>query len=88
MALSCVIFDCDGVILESVDAKTAAFTRVCEEIAPADALMVGDSKVDRDAALIVGARFYGRGAYFKNSGCPWGEDLRLLHDHIAKIRQE
>lgn len=34
MALSCVVFDCDGVILESVDAKTSAFARICNEIAP------------------------------------------------------
>ena len=27
MALSLIVFDCDGVILESVDAKTKAFGR-------------------------------------------------------------
>ena len=30
MALSCLIFDCDGVILESVPVKTRAFVRVAE----------------------------------------------------------
>ena len=30
MALSCLIFDCDGVILESVPVKTRAFGRVAE----------------------------------------------------------
>lgn len=34
MALSCIVFDCDGIILESVDFKTAAFTRICDEIDP------------------------------------------------------
>lgn len=34
MNLSCVIFDCDGVILESMDAKNAAQAKICEEIAP------------------------------------------------------
>ena len=35
MALECIIFDCDGVILESVDAKNQAFVRVCSDIDPA-----------------------------------------------------
>ncbi|MCC8194579.1 MAG: HAD hydrolase-like protein [Deltaproteobacteria bacterium] len=34
MALSCIVFDCDGIILESVDAKTAAFSRISDEVAP------------------------------------------------------
>lgn len=34
MPLSCIVFDCDGVILESVNAKTEAFARICNEIAP------------------------------------------------------
>ena len=34
MALSCIVFDCDGIILESVDSKTAAFARISDEIAP------------------------------------------------------
>ena len=35
MALECLIFDCDGIILESVDVKNAAFARICREIDPA-----------------------------------------------------
>ena len=35
MALSCIIFDCDGIILESVDIKAAAFARICDEVSPA-----------------------------------------------------
>lgn len=31
MALSLIVFDCDGVLLESVDAKTRAFARIGEE---------------------------------------------------------
>lgn len=34
MALSLLVFDCDGVILESVDAKTEAFARVAERYGP------------------------------------------------------
>jgi len=30
MALSCIVFDCDGVILESVPVKTRAFARIAE----------------------------------------------------------
>jgi len=30
MALSCIVFDCDGVILESVSVKTRAFARIAE----------------------------------------------------------
>ena len=30
MALSCIVFDCDGVILESVPVKTRAFVRLAE----------------------------------------------------------
>ena len=31
MALSLIVFDCDGVLLESVDVKTRAFARIGEE---------------------------------------------------------
>ena len=34
MALSLIVFDCDGVILESVDVKTQAFARIGEEFGP------------------------------------------------------
>ena len=34
MALSCIIFDCDGVILESVPVKTRAFARLAEPFGP------------------------------------------------------
>lgn len=34
VALACIVFDCDGIILESVDAKSMAFARICNEIAP------------------------------------------------------
>ena len=32
MALSLIVFDCDGVILESVDAKTKGFGQVAEPL--------------------------------------------------------
>lgn len=35
MPLCCIIFDCDGVIIESMEAKNAAFARLCGEVAPA-----------------------------------------------------
>ncbi len=31
MALACIVFDCDGIILDSVDVKTLAFGRVAEK---------------------------------------------------------
>jgi phosphoglycolate phosphatase-like HAD superfamily hydrolase len=34
MAFSCIIFDCDGVILESVPVKTRAFARIAEPFGP------------------------------------------------------
>jgi phosphoglycolate phosphatase-like HAD superfamily hydrolase len=34
MALSCIVFDCDGVILESVPVKTRAFARLAEPFGP------------------------------------------------------
>ncbi|MCL1985680.1 MAG: HAD family hydrolase [Betaproteobacteria bacterium] len=34
MALSCIVFDCDGVILESVSVKTRAFARIAEPFGP------------------------------------------------------
>ncbi len=34
MPLSLIIFDCDGVLLESVDAKTQAFRQVAEQFGP------------------------------------------------------
>jgi HAD superfamily hydrolase (TIGR01549 family) len=42
MALSCIIFDCDGVILESVPVKTRAFARLAEPFgaAAADSLIM------------------------------------------------
>lgn len=210
MPLSCIVFDCDGIIIESVDAKNAAFGRVCDEIAPKftpafieystlhggasrfekftwlieqaenravteqelrvmsekfhtycieavlaapvvpgfldtaerwlgkapmyvasgtphyelveiierhgltkyfagvlgtppakaallascmrDALakpehtvMVGDSKTDLDAALIVGTKFYGRGAYFEDKPYPYGKDLTQLNAFLESI---
>lgn len=210
MALACIVFDCDGVILESVDAKTEAFRRVCGEIAPAHAdafiayvtlhggvsryekfawlvrrafdrditpdetramgenfirycleavlgapfvpgftatverwagrvplyvasgtpqheleevirhkglerffagvygtppakapllqaavrdanappkatVMVGDSKTDMDAALIVGTKFYGRGPYFSDKNVAWGDDLTGLNAYLDRV---
>lgn len=34
MALSLIVFDCDGVLLESVEVKTQAFARIGEEFGP------------------------------------------------------
>lgn len=213
MALSCIVFDCDGIILESVDSKTMAFARICDEIdsrqtdafvayttlhggvsrfekfswlirrihdrditeaesaamgekfiryclepvldsqlvpgfeetakhwlnrvpmyvasgtpqyeldeilqrrgldkyftgiygtppakaalllnavrdanaAPMDTVMIGDSKTDLDASLIVGTRFYGRGDYFKDKACPWGNDLTGLNAFLECVASE
>lgn len=44
MALSLIVFDCDGVILESVDAKTKAFAQVAEPLG-AEAATVSSSTI-------------------------------------------
>lgn len=36
MALDLLVFDCDGVILESMDVKSGAFYRLAEELAPGE----------------------------------------------------
>lgn len=54
---------------------------------PDQAVMVGDSKTDADAALINGTKFYGRGAYFADSGHPWGRDLTGLNQHLETLAQ-
>ena len=52
--------------------------------APRDTVMVGDSKTDLDAALIVGTRFYGRGDYFRDKDHPWGTDLAGLNAYLER----
>ena len=53
-----------------------------------DAVMVGDSRIDLCAAEAVGARFYGRGEYFRHSGYPWHDDLTLLNDYLETVAAE
>lgn len=52
---------------------------------PADAVMVGDSPVDMDAAERVGTLFYGRGVYFRESGYPWHTDLSRLNGYLESV---
>lgn len=51
---------------------------------PEHAVMVGDSKTDLEAACIVGTKFYGRGAYFKGSPHPHGDDLSGLNAFLEE----
>ena len=46
---------------------------------PEETVMIGDSKTDLEAALIVGTKFYGRGAYFEDKPYPYGKDLTMLN---------
>lgn len=46
--------------------------------APAETVMIGDSKTDLVAAEAVGSMFYGRGDYFAKGTHPWGMDLTGL----------
>lgn len=54
-------------------------------VKPEHTVMVGDSKTDLDAALIVGTRFYGRGAYFEDKPYPYGKDLTKLNAFLETI---
>ena len=53
-------------------------------VLPKEALMVGDSVTDLEAAQSVGTLFYGRGNRFSNSEWPWGEDLTGLDQYLKK----
>ena len=54
-------------------------------VKPCNAIMIGDSRTDQYAAEAVGARFYGRGEYFKYSGHPWHEDLTRLNEYLEEL---
>lgn len=54
-------------------------------VRPADVVMVGDSRVDQQAAEAAQTRFYGRGELFKHSGHPWHRDLTGLNAHLEKL---
>ena len=56
-------------------------------VSPKEALMVGDSSTDLEAAESVGTLFYGRGSGFSNSEWPWGEDLTELDNYLQKAQQ-
>jgi phosphoglycolate phosphatase-like HAD superfamily hydrolase len=55
---------------------------------PTDAVMVGDSITDQQAAETVNTRFYGRGEFFRHSGHPWHEDLTRLNDYLETLFAE
>ncbi|MDR0828406.1 MAG: HAD hydrolase-like protein [Desulfovibrio sp.] len=50
-------------------------------------LMVGDAETDRAAAAKVGTMFYGRGAYFRDLGCPWHQDMTRLAGWIESLNR-
>ncbi|CAK7054062.1 MAG: Phosphoglycolate phosphatase [Desulfovibrio sp.] len=53
---------------------------------PEHCVMVGDSKTDLDAALVVGTKFYGRGAYFMDKPYPYGPDLKGLNAFLEDMQ--
>jgi phosphoglycolate phosphatase-like HAD superfamily hydrolase len=52
---------------------------------PGEALMVGDSLTDQQAAEMAGTLFYGRGSAFRASGWPWHPDLRRLNAYLERL---
>lgn len=77
-------------IFGSPPAKAALLTSILRSVGvdPRSAVMVGDSKVDADAALIAGAKFYGRGKFFASGPHPWGEDLAGLAAFLEAVESE
>ena len=55
------------------------------KVKPEETLMIGDSKTDMDAALIVGTKFYGRGDYFAAFNHPWHADLTQLNSYLRTL---
>jgi phosphoglycolate phosphatase-like HAD superfamily hydrolase len=76
----------DG-ILGSPPAKAALLGNIVHgaKVNPADTVMIGDSKTDMDAALIVGTKFYGRGGYFAAFSHPWHADLTRLNEYLQSL---
>ncbi len=58
--------------------KTLHQATLDARIDPADAIMIGDSFVDLQAAEAVGTHFYGRGECFAATTYPWHEDLTVF----------
>lgn len=50
---------------------------------PADAVMVGDSSTDRDAAEYAGTQFYGVGPELRGGQFPWSEDLTPFNAWVS-----
>lgn len=77
-------------IFGSPAAKSSILRSIVERtgVCAFDMLMVGDSRIDLSAAETAGARFYGRGEFFKASGWPWHEDLTLLNDYLEQLAGE
>jgi len=74
-------------IYGSPPAKTALLRDILLRagVEPADAVMVGDSVTDLDAAETVGTLFYGRGEELKGGRFPWGEDLTGLNQWLESL---
>ena len=70
MALSLIVFDCDGVLLESVDVKTQAFARIGEDF--------GREAADR---LVAHHRMYGGVSRFKKFEWLFAE---VLHRPVSQ----
>jgi phosphoglycolate phosphatase-like HAD superfamily hydrolase len=76
----------DG-IFGSPPAKAALLDNIVRgtQAGAVDTVMVGDSKTDMDAALIVGTKFYGRGKYFAAFHHPWHDDLTQLNAYLQSL---
>jgi phosphoglycolate phosphatase-like HAD superfamily hydrolase len=76
MALSCIIFDCDGVILESVSVKTRAFARLAEPF--------GAEAVDR---LVMYHTVHGGVSRYKKFEWLYREDLgrEIIRAELAEL---
>ncbi len=67
--------------------KTELLRRIIKQegVASSDTLMVGDSATDLNAAQSCGTRFFGIGAEFALTACPFGYNCKALakwiHDH-------
>ena len=74
-------------IYGSPPAKAAVLQNIVRQakVNPADTVMIGDSKTDMDAALIVGTKFYGRGEYFAAFSHPWQKDLTGLNAYLQTL---
>lgn len=76
----------DG-IYGSPPGKTDLLRQILKEtgVQPENSIMIGDTSTDQYAAEAVGAKFYGRGEFFKYSEYPWYYNLTKLNDYLKEL---